>query len=87
MQEQGTSWEVVVLIPQGGEGGLDQGGCNGGEKLLELEVNDGIKEEVEARNVLSVPESQCLRPQIWCNPSFLNNVSISGCGSSFEAFL
>ena len=36
MQEQGTSWEVVVLIPQRGQGGLDQGGCNGeGEKFLE----------------------------------------------------
>jgi len=38
---------------------LDQGGCNGkGEKLLVLEVDDGIKEEREARNVLSVHESQ-----------------------------
>ena len=41
---------------------MDQGGCNGkGEKLLVLEVDDGIKEEREARNVLSVHESQCLR--------------------------
>ena len=41
MQEQGTSWEVVVLIPQRGQGGLDQGGCNGeGEKFLEKMTKD-----------------------------------------------
>ena len=46
------------------------------EKLLESEVNDGIKEEVKARNVISVPESQCLRTPDLVQPLILKKKCI-----------
>ena len=58
------------------------------EKLLESEVNDGIKEEVEARNVISVPESVFKNPRSGATPNLKKNVFIYSCGgSSFEDFL